>query len=52
MGKRIKYYYETVNGFKREISREKFYSMARRKNARKSFCTNNGYISSRCLKFD
>lgn len=48
----MKYYY-TPKGcrFPQEITKGKFYSLRKRKDAHESICITNGKISSRRLKF-
>lgn len=44
-------YYEQKGRFTNEISRQEFYSRARRKGARKSMCVNDGRIVAWTLKY-
>ena len=47
----MKYYIKNTYGFRREISKEEYYSKRRRKDAHESICYQNGYRSSRTLSF-
>lgn len=46
----MKYYQEDAYGSKQEISRTKFYSIARRINAHVTIHTNNGRIVARSVR--
>lgn len=49
--KTMKYYLQNDYGFRKEISKESYYSLRRRKNAHETICYQNGHRSSRILKF-
>lgn len=46
----MKYYQEDAYGRKQEISRSKFYSIARRKDAKVTFHTNNGRTVAKSVR--
>lgn len=46
----MKYYQEDAYGRKQEISKTKFYSIARRANAHVTIHTNNGLIVARSVR--
>lgn len=46
----MKYYQEDIYGHKKEISKSKFYSLARRENAHITIHTNNGEKVAKSVK--
>lgn len=47
----MKYYIKNDYGFRKEVSKERFYSLRRRKNSHESICYQNGVRSSRTISF-
>jgi len=48
----MKYYIQNQYGFRHAVSKDEYYSKRRRKNAHEVICYQNGYRSSRTLRFD